>query len=103
MPGGQPSLGREAAWPDLFRVFGASLVLVAVGVLFFTAVRSYRAISQTVEQVQTLMRNILQSIPTGGLTIDPPGIVPSLNSAPERRLGLRAPAPIRRPASHGST
>src|SRR5260370_8125005 len=81
MPGGQPALGREAAWPDLFKVFGASLVLVAVGVLFFTAVRSYRAISQTVEQVKTLMRNILQSIPTGGLTIDSRGVATSLHSA----------------------
>ncbi len=99
MPGGQPSLGREAAWPDLFKVFGASLVLAAVGVLFFTAVRSYRAITQTVEQVKTLMRNILQSIPTGVLTIDSRGIVTSLNSAAERLLGLRAAAAIRRPVA----
>jgi PAS domain S-box-containing protein len=38
------------------------------------------------------MRNVLQSIPTGVLTLDPRGTVTALNNAAERLLGLRASA-----------
>lgn len=76
-------------WEGALRVV-AVLLLAAVGIIFFMTVLNYRAVTQTFERVKSLMRNILQSIPTGVLTLDPQGAVTSLNSAAERLLGLRA-------------
>ncbi len=95
--GGLPSVERGGAWPNLAKVSGALLALAAVGVLLFTTFQNYRAITQTFERVKALMRNILQSIPTGVLTIDSRGVVTSLNGAAERLLGLRASVMVGRP------
>lgn len=77
-------------WRDLVKVFGALLLLAAASILLFTTFQNYRAVTQTFERVKSLMRNILQSIPTGVLTLDSRGVATSLNSAAERLLGLRA-------------
>jgi nitrogen fixation/metabolism regulation signal transduction histidine kinase len=90
------------AWPaggglaagDAFRVLAAVLILAAVGILFLTTFLNYRAITHTFERVKSLMRNVLQSIPTGVLTFDSRGVVTSLNNAAERLLGLRASAVV---------
>ncbi len=92
---------REGAWlalgwADALKILAALLVLAAVGIVFFMTVLSYRAVSQTFERVKSLMRNILQSIPTGVLTLDPRGTVTSLNNPAERLLGLRASAVVGR-------
>lgn len=94
---GSPGFVRGLAWRDLLKVFGALLLLAAVGILLFTTFQNYRAITQTFERVKSLMRNILQSIPTGVLTLDARGTVTSLNSAAERLLGLRASVVVGRP------
>jgi PAS domain S-box-containing protein len=78
-------------------VLGALLLLAAVGILLFTTFQNYRATTQTFERAKRLMRNILESIPTGVLTLDSRGAVTSLNSAAERMLGLRASIVVGRP------
>lgn len=83
-------------WEDALKVVAALLLLAAVGIVFFMTVLNYRAVTQTFEHVKSLMRNILESIPTGVLTLDPRGAVVSLNGAAERLLGLRASAVVGR-------
>ncbi|MBI3454279.1 MAG: PAS domain-containing protein [Candidatus Rokubacteria bacterium] len=85
------------AWRDLLKVVAALLALAAFAILLFTTFENYRSITQTFERVKHLMRNVLQSIPTGVLTLDPRGTVTSLNSAAERLLGVRASAVVGRP------
>jgi PAS domain S-box-containing protein len=92
-------LGRGLPRADLVGVLAGLLVLAAVGILFFTTFQNYRAITQAFERVKSLMRNILQSIPTGVLTLDRRGVVTSLNGAAERLLDLRASVIVERPVS----
>ncbi len=68
------------------------LLLTAIGLLLFGTYRNYRAATQTFERAKYLMRNILESIPTGVLTLDAGGAVTSLNGPGERLLGLRGAA-----------
>jgi PAS domain S-box-containing protein len=77
--------------PKLFGVLAALLVLAVIGIVMFTTYLKQQSIAQNFEQVKSLMRNILESIPTGVLTLDARGAVTSLNGAGERLLGLRAP------------
>jgi len=78
--------------PELVGAFAILLALAVIGIVLFTTFLKQRTITQTFEQVKGLMRNILESIPTGVLTLDAHGAVTSLNGAGERLLGLRAPA-----------
>ncbi len=78
--------------PELVGAFAILLALAVIGIVLFTTFLKHRAITQNFEQVKGLMRNILESIPTGVLTLDAHGAVTSLNGAGERLLGLRAPA-----------
>ena len=94
---GFSSLFRGLSWPELVAAFAALLFLAAVGIALLGTYQNYRAITQTFERVKSLMRNILESIPTGVLTLDPGGTVTSLNGPGERLLGLRAPAIKGRP------
>jgi PAS domain S-box-containing protein len=71
----------------LWKVVAALLVLAAVALLVFTTLHNYRSITQTFERVKSLMRNILESLPTGVLTLDAAGRVTALNDAAERLLG----------------
>ena len=79
-------------WGSALKIVAALLLLAAVGIVFFMTVLNYRAVTQTFEHVKSLMRNILESIPTGVLTLDSKGAVTSLNGASERLLGLRVSA-----------
>jgi PAS domain S-box-containing protein len=98
-PSGALSPGAWLApgWDDALKVVTALLLLAAVGIVFFMTVLNYRAVTQTFERVKSLMRNILQSIPTGVLTLDHRGTVTSLNLVAERLLGLRAAVVVGRP------
>jgi PAS domain S-box-containing protein len=93
---GSPSLLRGLSWPELVAAF-AVLLLAAIGLVLFGTYRNYRAVTQTFERVKSLMQNILESIPTGVLTLDSGGAVSSLNGPGERLLGLRASAIRGRP------
>lgn len=77
-------------WDALWKVLGTLLALAAVAILVFTTLHNYRSITQTFERVKSLMRNVLQSIPTGVLMLDAGGLVTSLNASAERLLGLRS-------------
>jgi len=87
--GGDPWAAR-LGWRELVKVVGALLALAALGIVGFTTFQNYRSITQTFEHVKSLMRNVLQSIPTGVMTLDGRGSVTSLNGAAERLLDLRA-------------
>ena len=93
---GSSGLLRGLSWPELVAAF-AVLLLAAIGIVLFGAYRNYRAVTQTFERVKGLMQNILESIPTGVLTLDAGGAVTSLNGPGERLLGLRASAIRGRP------
>ncbi len=84
------------AWDDALKVVAALLTLAAAGIVVSMTLLNYRAVTQTCERIKSLMRNILQSIPTGVLTLDRGGAITSLNSAAERLLGLRASAVVGR-------
>jgi PAS domain S-box-containing protein len=74
----------------LWKVLATLLALAAVALLVSTTLHNYRSITQTFERVKSLMRNILQSIPTGVLTLDGGGRITALNAAAERLLVLRS-------------
>jgi two-component system sensor histidine kinase HydH len=86
---------------DTLKVLIALLVLAAVGILALTTTLNYRAITRTFERMKSLMGNVLQSIPTGVVTLDSRGVVTSLNDAAERLLGLRASAVVGRGIEDG--
>lgn len=75
-------LGRQST------VLAYLVLLPALGILAFTAIRSYIAVTRTFERSKTLMRNILDSVPTGVLTTDSHATVTSFNRAAERLLGV---------------
>ena len=91
---------REAGGPpEATSAFGRarSDILKASGVLFFLAIvgisailtyHNYHSINRALEQTKTLARNILQSIPTGVVTVDRRGRVTSVNASAERLLSL---------------
>lgn len=91
---------REAGGlPEPTSAFGRarSEILKASGVLFFLAIvgiaailtyHNYHSIDRALERTKTLARNILQSIPTGVVTVDRRGRVTSANASAERLLPL---------------
>lgn len=91
-----PGVGLRPPPSNTVKRFLALLTLPALGVVFLMTLLNYRAITRTFERVKSLMRNILESIPTGVLTLDRLGLVTSLNGAAERLLGLRATAVVGR-------
>lgn len=95
-PGSSAIPLRGLSWPEVVATF-AVLLLAAIGIVLFGTYRNYRAVTKTFERVKSLMRNILDSIPTGVLTLDAGGAVSSLNGPGERLLGLRASAIRERP------
>lgn len=95
-----PGIGGLASG-DAVKVLVTVLVLAAVVILGSTALLNYRAVTHTFEHVKSLMRNVLQSIPTGVLTFDSQGVITSLNDAAERLLGLRGSAVVGRRIEEG--
>lgn len=72
-------------------------LLPALGILAFTAIQSYIAVTRRFERSKTLMRNILDSILTGVLTTDSRATVTSFNRAAERLLGVPRSTAVGRP------
>jgi PAS domain S-box-containing protein len=72
-------------------------LLPALGVLAFTTLQSYMAVTRRFERSKTLMRNILDTIPTGVLTTDSHATLTSFNRAAERLLGFSCSSAIGRP------
>jgi PAS domain S-box-containing protein len=90
-------LGVGLTRKDTLKIVAILLTLAAAGIVVFTTFQNYRWTTQTFERVKTLTRNVLDSIPTGVLTLDADGVVTSLNSAAERLLGVRASVVVGRP------
>lgn len=95
--GQTPAIAFGLRWADLVRLALAVLGIAAVGIVITTALVNHHASVQTLQRMKGLVRNILESIPTGVLTLDRFGAVTSLNGAAERLLGLRATAVTGRP------
>lgn len=81
-----------ARW-DVLKVVLILLLLGAVGVGVIATYQNYRAATRSFEQVKSLTRDILQSIPTGVVTSDLAGRITSVNTAAERLLG-KGPATL---------
>ena len=75
-------------------VFVSLFLLPALGILAFTAHRSYVAVTRRFERSKTLMRSILDSIPSGVLTTDSHATLTSFNRAAERLLLLPSSAAV---------
>ena len=91
-----PRTGLAVPLGNALKVVGVLLVLAAAGIVLLTTVLNNRAITNSFERVKSLMRNILESIPTGVLTLDARGCVTSINGAAERLLALRGSAVVGR-------
>ncbi len=72
-------------------------LLPALGILAFTALQSYVAVTRRFERSKTLMRDILDGIPTGVLTIDSHAALTSFNRAAERLLAFPCAGAVGRP------
>lgn len=75
---------------DIVQVAVVLFLLVAVGVSVLATYQSYHATRKTLESVKSLARNILGSIPTGVITVDPSGRITSINPASEKTLFLES-------------
>lgn len=84
-------------WADAAKAVGILLGLAAAAILLFTTFQNYRSVTRTFERVKSVVRNVLDSIPTGVLTVDSGGLVTSLNGAAERLLGVRASMALGQP------
>ncbi len=85
------------AWTDAAKAVAILLALAAAAILLFTTFQNYRSVTRTFERVKSVVRNVLDSIPTGVLTVDAGGLLTSLNGAAERLLGVRASMTVGRP------
>jgi PAS domain S-box-containing protein len=92
-----PALLNSVPLGDLLKTLAILLFLAAIGIVFFTTFHNYRVVTKTFERVKSHVRNILQSIPTGVLTLNSRGVVTALNNSAERLLGLRASVAVGRP------
>ena len=61
-------------------------LLSAIGVAAFITFLHYNSTKRTLEEVKGLARNILQSIPTGVLTVNPSGVITAVNPTAEAVL-----------------
>jgi PAS domain S-box-containing protein len=91
----------RAAWPPwspggVVAAAGALLVLAAASIVLLSTALNARTMAHAFERVKSLMRNILESIPTGVLTLDASGTVTSINGAAARLLELRGSAVVGR-------
>ncbi|MBI1820646.1 MAG: PAS domain-containing protein [Nitrospirae bacterium] len=63
-------------------------LLTVLGVTVFSTYQSYHTVRRTLESVKSLTRNILESIPTGVITVDSRGRITSINPAADKILLL---------------
>ena len=61
-------------------------LLTVLGVTVIATYQSYHTIRRTLESVKSLTRNILESIPTGVITVDSRGRITSINPAADKIL-----------------
>lgn len=97
--GGSPEptsvFGRARS--DILKASGALFFLAIVGIAAILTYHNYHSINRALERTKTLARNILQSIPTGVVTVEQRGRVTSANASAERLLGLGRHAVLWRP------
>ncbi|MHB8482901.1 MAG: two-component system sensor histidine kinase NtrB [Nitrospiria bacterium] len=67
-------------------LLGVFFLLTVLGVTVITTYQSYHTVRGTLESVKSLTRNILESIPTGVITVDSRGRITSINPAAEKIL-----------------
>ncbi|MFI5305217.1 MAG: nitrogen regulation protein NR(II) [Nitrospiria bacterium] len=67
-------------------LFIGFILTAVLGVAVLSAYKSYHSVRQNLESVKSLARNILDSIPTGVITIDSQGSITSINPAAEKIL-----------------
>jgi PAS domain S-box-containing protein len=84
-------------WTDMEILLGLLVLLAALGIFGVSTVQGYLRVIRTFERSKTQMHNILNSIPTGVLTLDSHATLTSLNGAAERILGLPRSDAIGRP------
>jgi PAS domain S-box-containing protein len=61
-------------------------LLTVLGITVITTYQSYHTVRRTLESVKSLTRNILESIPTGVITVDSRGRITSINPAADKIL-----------------
>ncbi|WP_447979406.1 ATP-binding protein [Candidatus Nitrospira bockiana] len=77
-----------ALWPrrDLIAITVLLFLLIGVGIAAVITFVHYGSTRRTLEEVKGLARNILQSIPTGVLTVNQTGLITAVNPAAEAIL-----------------
>lgn len=75
---------------DLITLSVVLFLLSGIGVTVIVTYQSYHATRKTLEQVKSLARTILHSIPSGILTLNREGRITALNPSAEQILNLRA-------------
>lgn len=88
--GGPPGSTRAfaRARSDILKASGVLFFLAMAGIAAILTYHNYHSINRALEQTKTLARNILESIPTGVITVDRRGRVTSANASAERLLSL---------------
>jgi PAS domain S-box-containing protein len=83
-------LGLVKFQEDLVKIILILFLLSGIGISAIVTYQSYYSTKRTLEQVKSLARNILGSIPSGILTINRDGQVTAINPAAEKVLHLNA-------------
>ncbi len=84
----EPGSAFSRARADILKASGVLFFLAIAGIAAILSYHNYHSINRALERTKTLARNILQSIPTGVVTVDHRGRVTSANASAERLLGL---------------
>ncbi len=85
-PAATSAFGRARS--DILKASGVLFFLAIVGIAAILTYHNYHSINRALERTKTLARNILESIPTGVVTVDRRGRITSANASAERLLGL---------------
>ncbi len=75
---------------DLIKIALVLFLLGGIGISVLVTYQHYHATKRTLEQVKSLARNILKSVPSGILTVDQEGRVTAINPVAEQILRLSA-------------
>jgi PAS domain S-box-containing protein len=83
-------LGSVKFGEDLIKITIVLFLLSVIGISVIVTYQSHHATKKTLEQVKSLARNILKSVPSGILTVDKEGRVTAINPVAEQVLCLSA-------------
>jgi PAS domain S-box-containing protein len=83
-------LGFERFSEDLIKIALVLFLLGGIGISVLVTYQHYHTTKKTLEQVKSLARNILKSVPNGILTVDQEGRVTAINPVAEQILSLSA-------------